>query len=1177
MLRHTNFTGILLGLLGLLSHAAAAQPEPKCTVFVVGGTGRGTAAQLVQTLQTVRQQADELGGASTLVILDDLSRTLPTAPSNAPASAAQSALLAQLHSFPGRLVVVPGGYSATHDARLVQLLASPAGRPGAVVLDVGCPGPAEIALNSKHTLVVLNTAWWLRPPTGTAAMLPACEAQTPASVLSALNDMLRRNQGRHVLLVGQASLARAAWSLPLLPNPSYQVLRRSLRGTLEHYPGLTYIGGQSRRRARYDEENTLHYFVSSAMAPRQEPGHPTPTTVHQEKDGFTRLDYGLNGQVNVSYWLPSNGAPLGQVVAEQHWIGPTIARAETADSLPRPAHPATALVRASTLYGAGSLKTWLQGANYRREWQQFLRVPVLDLATAHGGLYPVKTGGGLQTKSLRLQTAGGTEYVLRSVEKNTDASVPDFLHRTFAATIVQDQISAAHPYAALLVPPLAEAAGVAHTNPELVLLPDDPRLGIYRRDFAGTLGLLEARDPTPPRSFTGQPLAKRYSTFDVLAQLQASARNRIDQRALLRARLLDMVIADWDRHEDQWRWLAYPQARGGLLFRALPRDRDQALFVNEGVLPRMASAEYLLPRIQGFGYDFRNVNSFNYQARYFDRSFLTELSRADWQALADSVQASLTDSVLAVGLRQWPDSLALLSGPVVLAKLQAHRVRLPVWADEYYRFLAQAVDVLGSDDPEEFDVRRQDDAHTQVTVYARTSTGERGPVRYHRTFITSETREIRLYGQGGADLFHVSARVHRGPVIRIVGGEGVDTLQDSSDVTAGRRKVTAYDTPTGLAATAKGPDTKLRLSSSPTVNQYVWSAFQYPYTAPFYPWGYNRDDGLFVGVGLLLKRAGFRKEPWAATHRLGGNLALRTGAFSFAYEGQLTQVVGPFDLQLRATVQAPNYVRSFYGLGNDTQLLPDEPTSALYYRVRFRNLAAAVLLRRAVGAHGHAYGGGAYQNVRVEGTEGRILLQANDERLRPDALFATKQYLGLQLGYEFASRDVAAELPHGVQWQTNLLALRPLTATSRPLTQLTSSLALYRSFAFPLRLTLATRFGGTVTGENYEFFQAATLDGMENLRGYGRTRFAGRYGAYNNTEARLQLGHFRTYLLPATFGLLAFHDVGRVWLPDESSRTWHRGYGPGLWLAPTPPVVIAAMYGISSEEQTLLVRLGFLF
>lgn len=64
-----------------------------------------------------------------------------------------------------------------------------------------------------------------------------------------------------------------------------------------------------------------------------------------------------------------------------------------------------------------------------------------------------------------------------------------------------------------------------------------------------------------------------------MERLLANPRNRVDQRAVLRARLLHMILADWDRrHDDQWRWLAYPRPGGGLLFRAVPRDRDQVFF-----------------------------------------------------------------------------------------------------------------------------------------------------------------------------------------------------------------------------------------------------------------------------------------------------------------------------------------------------------------------------------------------------------------------------------------------------------------------------------------------------------------------------------------------------------------------------------------------------------------------
>ncbi len=112
------------------------------------------------------------------------------------------------------------------------------------------------------------------------------------------------------------------------------------------------------------------------------------------------------------------------------------------------------------------------------------------------------------------------------------------------------------------------------------------------------------------------------------------------------------------------------------------------------------------------------------------------------------------------------------------------------------------------------------------------------------------------------------------------------------------------------------------------------------------------------------------------------------------------------------------------------------------------------------------------------------------------------------MGIDAASPDTKSPFPQGIAWQTNLTALRPLNAAARPLTQLTSDLALYRSFRFPMRFTLALRVGGAANFGDYEFFPAATLGGLSNLREYQRTRFAGNQSAHNNLETRLRLGHF---------------------------------------------------------------------
>ena len=67
---------------------------------------------------------------------------------------------------------------------------------------------------------------------------------------------------------------------------------------------------------------------------------------------------------------------------------------------------------------------WL-GHNYREEWTTSIAgVPVFDIGNEHGGLTPIKRGGGLQTISLRMKAQDGKQYVLRSIEKFPGKSCP---------------------------------------------------------------------------------------------------------------------------------------------------------------------------------------------------------------------------------------------------------------------------------------------------------------------------------------------------------------------------------------------------------------------------------------------------------------------------------------------------------------------------------------------------------------------------------------------------------------------------------------------------------------------------------------------------------------------------------------------------------------------------------
>ena len=190
---------------------------------------------------------------------------------------------------------------------------------------------------------------------------------------------------------------------------------------------------------------------------------------------------------------------------------------------------------------------------------------------------PVKLGGGKQSKSLRMEDPTGKQYALRLIEKFITAkTLPADLQSQAAEDLVADGVSASYPFAALSIPVLSEAAGVPYNKVKLVYIPDDPLLGEYRNDFKNKLAYLEERLP--------ESVKKGEDSYDVAVKLKEDNDDDIDQRAVLRARILDLFIMDFDRHEDQWQWGSIDKDKGKTYF-PIPRDRDQAFFINQGVIP----------------------------------------------------------------------------------------------------------------------------------------------------------------------------------------------------------------------------------------------------------------------------------------------------------------------------------------------------------------------------------------------------------------------------------------------------------------------------------------------------------------------------------------------------------------------------------------------------------------
>lgn len=1032
----------------------------------------------------------------------------------------------------------------------------------------GCPGPVEVQLGEKAVLVFMDSQWWLQQEDKTG-IESDCEFKTPDDIITALKDILATYSDKLILL---------AMHHPLYSNGShngynasmqqYKNMSRRLEEVLKLHSNVIHAAGHD-HSLQFIQHDSVSFIISGTGSEKAEVKKSENSLFAESENGFAVVEVSTDGNVDVKFYnLESNNlqSPVYTAVLNRLPV-PEPEVVEEAKSFPD-----SVTVIGSTKFKSSGFRNFLLGKNYRKEWGTPIRVKVINLATTFGGLTPLKLGGGHQTKSLRLEDPAGKQYVLRQVEKSvTEAALPpDLRGITVAKDLISDGVSASYPYAAMSVPPIAKAANVPHANPMLVYVPDDPRLKTYRKDFGNTFCLLEERVPDPSTE-------KTYSTDEVADKLKDDNDNNVDQEAFLRARLLDMFIMDFDRHEDQWIWGAHDNGKGKTFF-AMPRDRDQAFFISKGLLPSLARKPWLSPQVQGFRAKAININTYNFNAKSMDRAFLNEINEDEWKKAMEAFLAKMTDNLIENALHQQPKEIqAMPRNREIIQKLEDRRKYYPEEMMKYYRFISKIVNVTGSDKKELFDITRNGDGSVLVQVYKIAKEGNQSKKMYERKFDPEITKEIRLYGMGGDDKFvtHGEGNTIK---VRMIGGVGKDVFE--SDASSSRGKNIVYDLNTEENQFAGNNKMRHKLSDDPAVNKYERLYYKYNLNIPFISAGFNPDDGLFLGAFLSMIRHGFRKTPYKTIHIISVNHALGTNAYNFRWKSDFIGVFGKgADLLFDADIKAPNNTINFFDYGNNTIFDKTQPGKHKYYRARFQLGDISVLIRKKFSRFVSVEVGPTFQFYSLDSTQNknRNILKTGVNGLDPVSLFSNQSYVGGKLILGIDTRNNRVLTTKGVNWQTTLSVLNGLNDISKNITRLNSDLSFYLPLSRKGGSSLAFRFGAGHNFKGFEFYQAQYLGGTENLRGYRKYRFAGQSMAYNNVEMRIKLAEFRTYLFPGSMGLLLFHDIGRVWVENETSTKWHSGYGAGLWFSPLSRFVITASYTASKEDKLPLVTFGWQF
>lgn len=336
-------------------------------------------------------------------------------------------------------------------------------------------------------------------------------------------------------------------------------------------------------------------------------------------------------------------------------------------------------------FETGSLHRKVFGELSRDLWMVPVKAPILRLNKEGEKYDTLKFSGSQQTIGIDVEDASKRVWSIRSVNKDQANALPGILQPSILRPMIRDQAAALNPYGALVVPVLAEAINIHHTNPKLYIFPYDPDLNRYNNRMAGRLVLMEEE---ADESWNKEPefrgALQLMDTEDMLDTARA-ANIPIDTMLYARSRLLDMLISDWDRHEGNWEW-ALVEEQGQHLFQPVPVDRDMAFYnytdgtFTQGVL-------LINNKFQSFTPDFKDITGLMHQSEELDSNILQNLSQEEMEEQAVYIQNQLTTDVIHQAFLQYPPEVYQVKGPEHEQILKQRLQKLPEVARRFHQLL----------------------------------------------------------------------------------------------------------------------------------------------------------------------------------------------------------------------------------------------------------------------------------------------------------------------------------------------------------------------------------------------------------------------------------------------------------------------------------------------------------
>jgi|TARA_R110002020_G_scaffold191187_1_gene390912 hypothetical protein len=826
------------------------------------------------------------------------------------------------------------------------------------------------------------------------------------------------------------------------------------------------------------------------------------------------------------------------------------------------------------------------GRKYKDAYATPITAKVAILDSLYGGLSVVRENNTKDYKSLLLKDTFGNLYNMRALTKqalryfedgevstNQNPSVPvsekqqdsDF---ETPDTYGSEFYTASHPYAAMAVPTLADSINIFNNKPNLVYVPKQRALKDYNSDYGDELYYISV---APSENNEGDRIFQYArdieTTDDILLKLRKGGKVRIDEETYIKSRLFDMLIGDWDREPDHWRWALYYSKGKDSVYVPIARNRDDAFASLDGDILDAARSIFGSSNLRHvYTENLTDFKWFNEEGIILDRALLQRTTESQWKFVANQIQTQLSDTVIDLAFQNVPIETRGETLDEVIKILKARRDNLVSIAEAYYAYFNKLRTVAGTDGRNYFEIDRMPNGDVQIREFNNNG-GSKGSLEKELTFKKGKTDQIWVYGLHGDDVFEAEGSGKSGILVRLIGGHG----NDSYSIKNGKR-IRIYDHKSNPNTVVSKGGAVVRFTDLYTLNTFDYRK-QVSRDGSFVAsTGYNPDDGARVGLQYTSEMNGFSRNPFSRRHRFNAGYYFDTSSFDVGYQGEIANLYKTLNLSFGATITSPNYIFNYFGYGNETP----NPQNDLGYdanRVEVQTVSGNLGLLR------NSYFGSFFKlQARFEGmtVNSPITGQVNSENTA--ALETTNIYGTIEGIYSYRSFDDARNPARGMLFDLNLGITDNFDNFERFFGFLNTRLGFYNSLTQNEKLVLKTNVQGQFNfGNKFDFHQAVTLGGSNGLRGFRQERFAGKSSLVGSADIRYGFDEFRIELFPMQIGVYVGGDLGRVWIPTGNSERWHNSYGGGLWMNGRGGFNATASLFHSTEETRFVFGLGFGF